>query len=91
MYPPSSGIYFRCVPLFTAALPEWRYTTCPQTGSPNPELGYQASLVESGLLPLHVRRMQSFDKLFEQILDNPNHKLNNFILKADTPSSYNYI
>ena len=54
-----------------------------------PELGYQASLVESGLLPLHVRRMQSCDKLFEQILDN--HKLNNLILKVDTPSSYNYI
>ena len=33
--------------------------------------------------------MQTWAKLFEQILDNPSHKLNNLFLKVDTPSSYN--
>ena len=50
-----------------------------------PQRRYEEAMIESGLLPLHVRRIQSCDKLFNQILDNRNHKLNNLILKVDTP------
>ena len=41
-----------------------------------PQRRYEEAMIESGLLPLHVRRIQSCDKLFNQILDNRNHKLN---------------
>ena len=54
-----------------------------------PQRRYEEAMIESDLLPLHVRRIQSCDKRFNQILDNPNHKLNNLILKVDTPSNHN--
>ena len=53
-----------------------------------PNLHYEDTLMESGMESLQARRQTACNKLFNQILNNPNHKLHNLIPKIDTSLNY---
>jgi hypothetical protein len=44
--------------------------------------------MEAGMESLYARRQIACNKLFTQILNNPNHKLHNLIPKIDTSLNY---
>ena len=44
-----------------------------------PALSYDESLSIAGLVPLEARRQQLTDKLFQQIISDPSHKLNKLL------------
>jgi hypothetical protein len=51
-------------------------------------LHYEDALMEAGMESLYTRRQTACNKLFIQILKNPNHKLHNLIPKIDTSLNY---
>ena len=53
-----------------------------------PNLHYEDALVEAGMESLYARRQKACDKLFKQILEDPNHKLNNLIPRTDASTNY---
>ena len=53
-----------------------------------PNLHYEDALIEARMESLYARRQIACNKLFNQILNNPNHKLNNLIPKIDTSLNY---
>ena len=54
-----------------------------------PSKHYNEALSESGLATLYARRHAACVKLFNQILDDPNHKLNELVPRSVSPLSYN--
>ena len=56
-----------------------------------PNLHYEDALMEAGMESLYARRQTACNKLFNQILNNPNHKLHNLIPKIDTSLITNYV
>ena len=53
-----------------------------------PNLHYEDALIEASIESLYTRRQIACNKFFNQILNNPNHKLNNLIPKIDTSLNY---
>ena len=53
-----------------------------------PNLHYKDALMEAGIESLYARKQTACNKLFNQILNNPNHKLHNLIPKIDTSLNY---
>ena len=53
-----------------------------------PNLHYEDALIEAGMESLHTRRQKACDKLFKQILEDPNHKLNDLIPRTDVSINY---
>jgi hypothetical protein len=53
-----------------------------------PNLHYEDALIEARMESLYARRQIACNKFFNQILNNPNHKLNNLIPKIDTSLNY---
>ncbi len=53
-----------------------------------PNLHYEDALIEARMESLYARRQIACNKLFNQILNKPNHKLSNLIPKIDTSLNY---
>ena len=53
-----------------------------------PNLHYEDALMEARMESLYARRQTACNKHFNQILNNPNHKLHNLIPKIDTSLNY---
>ncbi len=51
-------------------------------------LDYEDALIEAGMESLYARRQIACNKLFNQILKDPSHKLSNLIPKINTSLSY---
>ena len=76
--------------IFHHSIPKYlSFRTNPKTCIANhiPGLDYKDDLTESGEITLYERRKGASQKFFQQILDDPCHKLYNLISKVDPASS----
>ena len=53
-----------------------------------PNLHYEDALIKVGIESLHTRRQKACDKLFKQVLEDPNHKLNDLIPRTNVSINY---
>ena len=53
-----------------------------------PNIPYENALIEAGMKTLYARRQTACIKLFNQILEDPHHKLNDQIQEIDPPLNY---
>ena len=78
MYLPHSGIRFHCFPLIF--IPKYLSDEIERVQKRilrivYPNLHYEDALIEARMESLYARREIACNKLFNQILNNPNHKL----------------